>query len=129
MTAVQGFRRPGLWLGAWIAMQCATLVVCLLPMPAVAPPVQHFDKLEHLLGYALLAGYAAMLFATPRALAFAALVLLTLGGLIEVLQSLTAWRSADAGDVGANAVGVALGLCVSVTPMRGLLRWLDRRLA
>lgn len=64
MTALRAFRRPRFWLGAWVAMLGATVIVCLLPMPAIAPRIDHFDKIEHAVGYALLAAYAAMLFAT-----------------------------------------------------------------
>lgn len=128
MTALRAFRRPSLWLGAWIAMLLATVLVCVAPMPQIAPRVDHFDKIEHVAGYALLMAYAVMLFATRRALGMAAAGLLALGGLIEALQSMTSWRSADAADLLANALGVALGLGVAATPLRALLLAVDRRL-
>jgi VanZ family protein len=129
VTSLRGFRRPAWWLSAWIAMLVATVVVCLARIPDIAPQVDYFDKIEHLVGYALLAAYAAMLFATRRALGAAALGLVALGVLIELLQSMTSWRSADAGDVLANATGVVLGMLVAATPLRSGLQWVDRRLA
>ena len=128
MTALRPFRRPALWLGAWLGMLLATVFVCLVPMPEIAPRVDNFDKIEHLAGYALLMAYAVMLFATRRALGMAAAGLLALGGLIEALQSMTSWRSADAADLVANALGVALGMAVAATPLRASLLAVDRRL-
>ena len=128
MTPLREFRRPAWWLGVWIALQAATVAVCLVPIPPVSTRVQHFDKVEHLVGYAVLAAYAAMLFASRRALGLAAIGLIALGAIIEVLQSMTSWRSADGGDLVANALGVGLGMLVAATPLRATLQQLDRRL-
>lgn len=126
MSRLRAFRRPRLWLGAWAAMLAATVVVCLLPMPPIAPRIDHFDKIEHAVGYALLAAYAAMLFATRRGLLAACAGLVALGIAIEGLQALVPWRGADALDVVANTAGIAFGALLAP---RGVLQWLDRRLA
>ena len=128
MTALRAFRRPALWRGAWVAMIAATLIVCLVPMPATRQPIEHFDKIEHLVGYLLLSAYAAMLFATRVAVGRAMLALLALGASIEVLQALLPWRSTDAWDMVANSIGVFAGALVVFTPLSGALQWLDRRL-
>ena len=120
-------RRPRLWLGTWLALMALTVIVSLLPMPRVPVSIDHFDKVEHVAGYAVLAGYASMLFARRRALAWAAVF--ALGVAIEGLQTLVPWRSGgDVPDMLANAAGVMLGAAVAFTPLRGLLPWLDRRL-
>jgi VanZ family protein len=122
--------RPRLWLGLGIVQLLLALVVCLVPLPPHLPsPVDHFDKIEHLLGYLGLTAYAVMLFATRRALAFAALGLLLFGAMIELLQGLLPWRSADAADLVANASGVALGLLVALTPLSRFLQRVDSRMA
>ena len=128
MTALRAFRRPALWRGAWVAMLVATVIVCLVPVPLHAPDIDHFDKIEHAVGYALLAAYAAMLFATRRAMFAAALGLFALGLAIEGLQALVPWRSTDPWDLVANGAGIALGAGVGFTPLRAVLQWVDRAL-
>ncbi len=127
LPALRPQHRPRLWLALWGLALLATLVVCLLPLPAVAMPLPQADKLEHLLAYALLSAYAVMLFegCVARRVALAGLVLFGLG--IEGLQSLLPWRSAEWPDVLANALGVSLGALVA-TPLSDLLAALDRRL-
>jgi len=121
-------RRPRAWLAGWIALQVATLVVCLLPMPAVDVRLPHIDKLEHLAGYAVLGAYTVMLFESRRARLRGLAVVFALGMAIEALQSLVPWRGNDALDLVANGLGVLLGAAVAKTPLRGALAWLDARL-
>ena len=123
---MRAFHRPRLWLGAWLAMLLATLLVCLAPLPQAPVSLSNFDKLEHALGYALLAAYAAMLFATPRALGVAATVLVAYGVAIEGLQALLPWRSFDPLDALANGVGVLLGTLLWPTPLARTLQRFDR---
>lgn len=122
------FRYPRCWLGLWIAALVATVIVCLLPLPPVPLPVNHFDKLEHAVGYALLAAWAAMLFATRRGLIGSALGLLAFGIGIEGLQAMVSWRSASVGDLLANAVGTLLGAGAWFTPAAQWLQRFERRL-
>jgi VanZ family protein len=83
------------------------------------------DKLEHVLGYAVLAAWAVQIFATRRALVVAGVGLVALGVAIEIAQdALTTTRMMDAADVVANSVGVLLGLATVLLPMRD---WLLRR--
>lgn len=117
-----------MWLGLWIAALVLTVVICLLPMPAISSPSGHLDKVEHALGYAALAGWAAMLFGTRGARWAAGLGLVVLGVAIEGLQALLPWRSADLLDACANALGVLAGSLVTITPAARGLEWLDRAL-
>jgi VanZ family protein len=126
--ALRDFARPRLWLGLWLSLLALTGVVCLVPLPSVPVPMSHFDKVEHGLGYAVLAAYAAMLFATGRGLALAVLGLAAYGGTIEVLQGLTPWRSIDPYDALFNSLGAAVGALLWFTPAAGALYWMDRRL-
>jgi VanZ family protein len=125
--ALREFRRPRLWLLLWIIALKLGLIVCLLPLPAMAVP-SGFDKIEHAVGYFLLAAYAVMLFARGRPLAFAILGLLAFGALVEGLQALVPWRSAELMDWIANSVGVASGALLALTPARAALQWLDHKL-
>lgn len=124
--ALHAFRRPQLWLGIWIAALAATLVLCLLPMPALDLQVDDADKALHALGHAALAAYALMLYARPAAVMRAIVGLVALGVAIELLQTLLPWRSGgDPIDMLANALGTALGSAIGITPLRRGLLWVD----
>lgn len=125
---LRGFARPRLWWRLWLGLLALTLVVCLLPLPSVPIPMSHFDKFEHGLGYAALSAYAAMLFASGRGVALAAIGLAVYGGVIELLQAAVPWRGLDPLDAAFNALGAALGAMVWFTPAAGALHWVDRRL-
>lgn len=123
--ALRDLRYPRAWLLLWIVALKLGLIVCLLPLPPLAVP-GGFDKIEHAAGYFLLAAYAAMLFVRGRPLTFALLGLLAFGGLIEGLQALVPWRSAEWMDWFANAVGVGFGALLMFTPAAGALGWIER---
>ena len=77
------------------------------------------DKLEHLLGYAILAAAAVQVFATRAALLRAAIGLIALGVGIEIAQGmLTTSRAMDAWDAVANTLGVVAGTATVLTPLR-----------
>lgn len=127
-TVLRDFHRPRLWLGLWMAAIAIVIALSLLPPPAMSVP-PGTDKLEHLLAYAALSGFAVMLFARMRAQALAAAVLVVLGVSLEVAQAtLTQTRAAESADALANTLGVLAGLLVSATPMATLLQRLDARI-
>lgn len=126
LEGLREFSRPRLWLLIWIVALKLGLIVCLVPLPPIAVP-SGFDKIEHAVGYFLLAAYAAMLFSRGRPLMVALIVLLAFGALVEGLQALVPWRSADLMDWFANAAGVGLGTLVAFTPASAALQWFDRR--
>lgn len=130
MSALRALHRPRLWLGVWALMIAAVAAGSLAPaddLPQIRFPGA--DKLQHLLGYAVLSGYAAMLFASRGARGAAAAGLVLLGILIEGAQSaLTASRQADPADLLANLAGIALGQAIGATRAAGLLQRIDTRL-
>jgi VanZ family protein len=129
LSSLHAFRRPRLWLAGWIALLVATVVVCVVPLPSAIHAPAQFDKLEHALGYVVLALYAANLFAQARARRAAWLGLLLFGAAIEGLQALTPWRSADPLDLLANLGGIALGAALGTAgAMSRLLLRLDHAL-
>lgn len=131
MSALRALHWPRLWLGLWGLMIAAVVAGSLAPaedLPQIWFPGA--DKLQHFLGYAVLSGYAAMLFASRRALGLAAAGLMTLGILIEGVQgALTASRQADLVDVLANLAGVALGQALGMTRAASLLQWAETRMS
>ena len=122
-------RRPRLWLAVWAAMIAMVIAGSLLPARELPPvPFDGFDKVQHLLGYAVLSAYAVMLFARMRAQALCAAILIALGIGLEFAQAaLTSSREADPADALFNGVGVLFGLAIAATPLATLLQRLDAR--
>lgn len=128
MSLLRDFHRPNRWLALWIGAIVAVMALSLIPPPPMAVP-DHFDKVEHLLGYWLLSAGAVQLFARPRTQLWAALGLVAMGIALELAQSaFTQTRVGDAVDALANTTGVALGMLLSLTPMARWLQRLDARL-
>ncbi|MBL4782161.1 MAG: hypothetical protein JKX92_07960 [Porticoccaceae bacterium] len=90
------------------------------PGPDAGPWFWGADKIIHLSSYALL--YISAWLAFPGALLSWTLhgSLLAYGLLIEGLQSLTGYRSAELGDMLANATGLGLG-CLLLSLVAGRL--------
>ena len=105
-------------------MFVAITVGSLLPARDLpAPAFDGFDKLEHLLGYAVLSGWSALLFATRRARMAAVLGVIAFGIAIEFAQgAFTTTREPDMFDALANAAGAVLGQTLAFTRLRSLLR-------
>lgn len=127
-AALKPLRRPRLWLGLWIAAIVALIVVCLIPLNSLPPLPENSDKVEHLLGYFLLAAAAVQLFGSRLALSLAAVGLVALGIGVEFAQGYTAYRSSDPADAAANTLGVLLGMATALTPWRDLLLHMEKRL-
>ena len=91
------------------------LLLSLLP-PSPSLPSTGWDKTNHVLGFTVLAmlGHAAW----PGGRWTTLLALLAYGCLIEVLQSFTPDRFAEAGDVLADGVGLLMGKVLAVLVMR-----------
>lgn len=106
---MKSLRWPRLWLALWFAGMAIGAYLSLRAGILREPVIPHFDKVIHAIGYGVLAVLACGLFASGPARAAALLWLLVFGGLIELAQG--AWavnRQADAGDLLANALGIAL---------------------
>ena len=126
-SALKPFARPQLWLGTWWAMVGAVVVGSLLPALFLRDLPPGSDKLQHLLGYAVLAATAVQVFATRRALLCAGIGLVVMGVLVEIAQgTLTTTRVLDARDALANSIGVVLGLATVRTPVRDALLRIER---
>lgn len=117
-AAVKFLRGVWLW-GPALACAAAIHYGSMRPvLPVVVPPVPHSDKLLHAAAYGLLALLLARaLHGSSQAalgeLALAACLWATaFGGIEEILQLFLTDRSAEVGDVLANAFGAALAACV-----------------
>ena len=91
----------------WLFWGCALaiLVLALLP-PAMPMPSTGWDKANHALAFGTLAVLGCLAWPQRRWTVLAALV--GYGVLIELLQALTPYRDADALDVLADSIGLAL---------------------
>jgi VanZ family protein len=104
------------WRGLLVLLVVAVSWLALTPAPPDALDTG-WDKLNHAGAFAALA--AAARFAFPRSRANLLRIVLTLlcfGALIEIAQSFTPPRSAEWGDLLADAVGLLLG-----TPLAALV--------
>jgi len=128
-SPLRDFHRPGLWLALWWLVIAAVVTGSLMPARELPPqPFNGFDKFEHFAGYAVLSGYAVLLFARMRTQALAAAGLVALGIGLEVAQAmLTVSRQADPVDAMVNTVGVLAGLAIAATPLASMLQRLDGR--
>jgi VanZ family protein len=70
-------------------------------------PTTGWDKTNHLAGFATLAILGNWAYGSRTSTVMAAL--LAYGALIEVLQSLTTYRTAEWGDLLADALGITMG--------------------
>lgn len=120
-------RWPRFWVGLWWLSIAALIVVCLVPLDGLPPLPDNSDKVEHLLGYFIMAAAAVQLY-RGRLLLQAAVGLVALGIAIEFAQGMTAYRSADAYDAMFNTMGVLLGMATALTPWRDLLLRVEKRL-
>ena len=92
----------------WAFAVClvVVLVYALMPPEVIGPPIG-WDKMNHAMTFAMLTmvGFSAY----PERKVQVLLGLLAYGVLIELLQSLTDFRSAEALDVVADGVGILVG--------------------
>ena len=114
---------------AWYALAALMLLAVAVLSLIPAPDTGVSDKFLHLLTYFLLGGWFAVIARDRRVLAWSLLGLVVYGMLIELLQAQTGYRYAEWGDVLANACGSAVGCLLHFTPLRRLMRFIDRQLA
>lgn len=118
------FSRPLLWRLLGWALVLTVIYLSLTPQPP--PTVMTFgDKVGHLAAYASLMGWWMQIHRRPERLALL-FVLMGLG--LEILQSLSGFRTGDIFDMAANTIGVGTGW-LSARLLPDWLARLDRMLA
>ncbi|MFA5242190.1 MAG: VanZ family protein [Sulfuricella sp.] len=101
----------------------------LIPSPPAPMRFPHADKLEHLIAYIALMGWFCQIYSVRSQRLYLALACVAFGGIIELLQGWSGYRSADWLDLLADSLGVALGWTLNTTPLQFLLTRFDARLA
>lgn len=119
------------WLAAGTALVLLVTWLCLRPSAGGEPWFPHADKYQHAAAFLGLAGLLLAL-VERRHYAAVCIALLAFGGAIEVAQYLMPYgRSAEWADLAADALGVALGLGLSLAIRRSWLQvvegWMGAR--
>ena len=124
--SLKPFRRPWLWAGLWTAAVAAVCAASLVPMSSLPSVPAGTDKLEHFVGYALLAAGAVQLFGRRLSLLSACVTLALMGVGLEYLQGrMGLGRAMDTRDALANTLGVLVGLATQFTRWRDALLRFD----
>ena len=122
MSLAPAMRRQLAWL-FWLYLGLL-LLLTLVPVPYLKPlsSFTFWDKAEHGLAFAVLAWLALLLW--PRRPLRLWLALLALGGVIELLQAASGWRSGEWIDWLADGIGLAFGWLIWLSTRRFLPRGL-----
>ena len=113
------------WYLFGLILTLAVIVSSLVPARDL-PHLRVSDKLEHLIAYCSLALWFGGLLPRRSYLPLG-LVLLTLGGGIEIVQGLMGFgREADWRDFFADALGIAFGLSLCMAGLRHWASWLEQ---
>ncbi len=120
------FRFRYVWWAIGIALLLLLVYGSLAPASAM-PPIGQNDKFAHGFAYFSLMTWFAQMYAPLRSRCAIAVMLVALGIALEFIQPYVN-RHFDWYDALANAEGVALGLLLSLTPLRGTLACIDLRL-
>ena len=125
-TVLPELRLRGLWLCVGVAIAVFIATMSLLPSRHL-PDVNVSDKIEHALAFLLLTFWFGSI-VVRRDFLWLALALLVFGGLIELVQGwMGLGRRADLLDLCADAIGIAGGLLLALTPLGRWARWLELR--
>lgn len=109
-----------LWFGLGLVACAVIAYASLIPNPPQPVEIAYFDKIEHFGAYCVLAAWFGAILPDYYLRTFIAL---TIGGAaIEVLQSLTGYRSGDVLDMVADIAGICVGLLLARC---GMMRWLN----
>lgn len=110
------------WLAIGYLLVVLVIVLSLASIPVdMEASFPYEDKVYHAFAYfTLMAWFAQVYHDSSRRIMFA-LIFIMLGVLLEFLQSFTADRFFEFGDMVANTTGVALGFAVTLTGIKNYL--------
>ena len=97
----------------WILV-AAVIVLSLININAAMPDVKNGDKIGHFIAYFTLMIWFALLYPKVWVRNLYAIGFIVLGGLMEVLQSMTDYRMGDIEDFHVNTIGVIVGFVFAV---------------
>ena len=115
------------WLALGWGWMAYVLYLSLIPEPP-GPDGPWWDKIGHTLSFMFLMLWFAQLFRSRGTKLWIALGLVGFGIAIEFAQEQTGYRHFEVADMGADAIGVAIGLLLAETPLALVLRQIERLL-
>lgn len=114
--AARPLRYFGLWRALGFILIAGILLLSLIPIQADLG--ENKDKIGHFLAYGSLMFWFGLLYPSTRRQLVAAIAFCAMGIGVEFLQGMTNYRSFEVADMVANSVGVAIGWCVALTPLK-----------
>jgi VanZ family protein len=109
-----------LWRALGFIMVAFVIFASLIPQPDKVLPVHYWDKAEHATAYAVMALWFGGVYSVRR-YGYVGLLLLAMGVALEFIQAHVG-RHFDVMDMVADALGILLGLGISLTRLNaGLL--------
>ena len=125
IVETQMLRFQPFWLAlgwVWVAL---VIYLSLTPHPPELS-VMSGDKIGHTIAYLFLMLWFAQIYRSLSTRMRIAMGLVILGIAIEFAQEQTGYRRFEVADMGADAIGVAIGWLLSFTPLRETLRLAER---
>ena len=116
LMPVQSTAVRRVWRAIGFGLVMLVIWLSITPQP-IEIPIQHGDKLGHVVAYATLMFWFAQLDTRHRMRLAYAIGFVTLGVALEFVQRLTDYRTFEVADMGADAVGVLFAWVAS--PPRG----------
>jgi VanZ family protein len=123
---LQGLRFGRLWWAVGAGLVVLVIWLSLTPDPLDVGGPEEFDP-GHFIAYAVLMFWFAQLLRPGRGRVLAALALMALGVGLEFAQLLTDYRHYDVHDMRDDAVGVAVGYLLAMSPLGTALAFVERR--
>ncbi len=120
MPTTQRWHFRKLWYACGLGLLVLVAVLSLMPVPE---GITGNDKIAHIFIYAFLSSWFSLIVIRRESLWWVLIGLIAYGSLMEFLQSLTDYRSAEIADAIANSMGATIGLAFHFTPLR---HWLFR---
>jgi len=117
-----------LWQGLGLLWIGLVVYLSLMPSPAGGSPFPGADKLVHALVYAALGAWYGALFPSWAGRSGVLVVLIALGGGLELAQGMSPSRHTELADLVADALGVVTGVALARLAVSPALRRLDARL-
>ena len=111
-----------IWFGTGYLLLLCVAIVSLIPIPDSSGVS---DKFMHFITYFILSSWFSLIVEKRKSLLRVCIGLILYGIMIELVQGMTIYRSAEFADAIANSLGVFVGLAFHFTPLHRFLRWLD----